>query len=62
MMAKRAKYERIERSRAYFGSIRGVQGVWAKAGNRKACEKELREVLAEWDLLKMRRLNTFPTV
>lgn len=52
LMAKKAKYDRIERGKAYFGTIRGVQGVWAKAGSRKACEQELREVLEEWLLLK----------
>lgn len=55
LMAKKSKYERIERNKAYFGTIRGAQGVWAKASTRKACELELREVLEEWLLLKIRK-------
>jgi predicted RNase H-like HicB family nuclease len=62
MMAKRARYESIERGKAYFGSIRGAQGVWAKASSRKACAEELREVLEEWLLLKIRKKQFVPTL
>jgi len=61
MMAKRALYERLGRGKGFFGSVRGIQGVWANAPTRKACEAELREVLEEWLLLKIRKKQFVPT-
>jgi predicted RNase H-like HicB family nuclease len=60
IMAK-ARYERIEEGKTYYGSIRGFDGVWASASTRKACEQELREVLEEWLLIKIRKQQFVPT-
>ncbi len=44
----------------YFGSVVGLPGVWAIAKTRAACQIELREVLEEWLLLKVRQHERVP--
>ena len=43
-----------------FASIPGVSGVWSNAKTKSACMKELREVLEEWVLLKVRDQESIP--
>jgi predicted RNase H-like HicB family nuclease len=50
---KKAKYKILE-DRTYFGEIPGIKGVWANTRNLEDCRKELREVLEDWLLLKIR--------
>ncbi|OGF73807.1 antitoxin HicB [Candidatus Giovannonibacteria bacterium RIFCSPHIGHO2_02_FULL_46_20] len=50
---KQANYK-ILRDRSYFGEVPGLRGVWASARNLEDCRQELREVLEEWLLLKVR--------
>jgi len=50
---KTAHYK-ILKDGTYFAEIPGVRGVWANAGNLENCRKELREVLENWLLLKVR--------
>ena len=38
----------------YFAEIPGIKGVWASAKKLEDCRKELREVLEDWLLLKLR--------
>ena len=38
----------------YFGEISGLKGVWANERNLEDCREELREVLEDWLLLKIR--------
>lgn len=38
----------------YFGEIPGLKGVWANAGTLEDCREQLREVLEEWIILKIR--------
>ncbi len=45
---------KILEDETYFGTIPGLQGVWANADNLEDCRNELREVLEEWILLKVR--------
>ena len=45
---------------SYFASIPGIDGVWANAESKKACKEELREVLEEWILLKVRDRENIP--
>lgn len=49
----KAKYKILE-DRTYFGEISGIRGVWANTKNLEGCRKELREVLEDWLLLKVR--------
>jgi len=56
---KDAKYK-ILKDGTYFGEISGFRGVWANAKNLEACRKELREVLEDWLLLKIRDKERVP--
>ena len=42
----------------YYGEIPGVRGVWANAKNLEQCRRDLRDVLEEWLLLKVRNHET----
>ena len=56
---KKARYKILEDG-AYFGTIPGFRGVWADAKNLEDCRKELREVLEDWLLLKVRNRERVP--
>ncbi len=51
---KSASYK-ILRDKSYFGEINGLRGVWANGKTLEACRAELKEVLEEWLVLKIRR-------
>ena len=44
----------------YFAEIPGVRGVWANAKNLEQCRRDLRDVLEEWLLLKVRNRESVP--
>lgn len=50
---KKAKYKILE-DKTYFGEIPSLQGIWANARNLESCRKELKEVLEDWLVLKIR--------
>jgi len=50
---KKAKYKILDDG-MYFGEIVGLRGVWASAKTLEDCRSELREVLEDWILLKVR--------
>lgn len=50
----RAARYKLLKDGSYFGEIPGFKGVWADADNLEDCRKELREVLEDWLLLKIR--------
>jgi len=50
---EKARYK-ILKDGTYFGEIPSIQGVWANAENLENCREELREVLEDWILLKIR--------
>ena len=54
-----ARYKLLK-DRSYFAEIPGVRGVWASAKNLEDCRKELRDVLEEWILLKVRSKEKIP--
>ncbi|TSC78558.1 MAG: hypothetical protein G01um101429_734 [Parcubacteria group bacterium Gr01-1014_29] len=56
---KEARYK-ILKDEAYFGEIPGLPGVWANARNLEDCRGELREVLEDWLLLKVRNQEKVP--
>ena len=56
---KDARYELLKDG-TYYGEIPGLQGVWANAKNLEDCRTELREVLEEWILLKIRDKERVP--
>ncbi len=56
---KAAKYRLLEDG-TYFGEIPGFRGVWANAKNLEDCREELREVLEDWILLKVKANESIP--
>lgn len=58
-MLKKARYK-ILKDGSYFGEISGLRGVWASALNLEDCRMELREVLEDWLLLKVRDHEKIP--
>jgi predicted RNase H-like HicB family nuclease len=50
---KEAKYKLLKDG-TYFGEIVGITGVWASAKNLEDCRQELKEVLEDWLLLKLK--------
>lgn len=59
---QRLKYARYKplKDGLYFGEIPGLKGVWASAKNLENCREELKEVLEDWILLKMRDGEKMP--
>ena len=59
---EQAKYEILEDSRTYYGSIPGFKGVWAEGKTQEQCREELQEVLEEWILIRVSRRLSLPTL
>jgi len=56
---EKARYK-ILKDKTYFGEIPGIKGVWANARDLEDCRKELKEVLEDWVLLKIRDRERVP--
>jgi len=56
---KIARYKLLKDG-SYFGEIPGIKGVWSNAKNLEDCRQELREVLEDWLLLKVREKEKIP--
>ncbi|KKT77618.1 MAG: hypothetical protein UW74_C0037G0002 [Candidatus Giovannonibacteria bacterium GW2011_GWC2_44_8] len=56
---RQARYK-ILKNGSYFGEIPGVRGVWANSKNLEDCRSELREVLEDWILLKVKDKKNIP--
>lgn len=56
---KKARYK-ILKNGIYFGFIPDIKGVWASAKRLEYCREELREVLENWLLLKVRNQEKIP--
>jgi len=56
---KEANY-RLLKDGSYFGEIAGLNGVWANAKNLEDCRQELKEVLEDWLLLKLKFGEVIP--
>jgi predicted RNase H-like HicB family nuclease len=46
----------------WFAEIKGFEGVWANAGSVEECRSELKEVLEEWLVLKIRDRDYIPDI
>lgn len=57
-----AKIERIDDPLPFFATIPGFKGVWAQGKTKKECLAALQEVLEEWLLLKVRKMQFVPSV
>jgi predicted RNase H-like HicB family nuclease len=58
---KRARYKTLENG-DYFGRAPGLAGAWANARTLDKCREELREVLEEWLVLKIRDNDPIPRI
>ena len=56
---KKAQYKLLKDG-TYYGEIPGVRGVWASASRLEVCREELREVLEDWLLLKVKNSEAVP--
>jgi len=61
VMNRLASYKLIEDEQPYYGTMKGFRGVWAQGKTLGECEHNLREVLEEWLLLKIRKKHVLPT-
>jgi predicted RNase H-like HicB family nuclease len=59
---RHAKYEILTDDGSYYGEIRECNGVYATASTLENCRDELREVLDEWILLRVRKNLPIPTI
>lgn len=59
---RKARYEILEDGEGFYGSIDGLQGVWANAETLESCRLELREVLEEWIMLGLRLGHPIPVI
>ncbi len=57
---KRAHYELLPDGEGFFGTIAGLDGVWANADSLEACRHQLQEVLEEWIVLGLRLGHPIP--
>lgn len=51
---------KILSDKTYFGEIKGLRGVWADAKTLEQCREELREVLEDWLVVKIRFGDAIP--
>jgi predicted RNase H-like HicB family nuclease len=58
---RKANYKKLEDD-SWFAEIPGFQGVWANGNNVEECRDELREVIEEWLMLKIRDKDPIPVV
>lgn len=55
----RARYKLLSDG-SYFGEVPALRGVWASASSLERCREQLREVLEDWLLLKLRDHDAIP--
>lgn len=56
----RAARYKILTDHTYFGEIPGLRGVWANTQNLETCREELRRVLEDWLLFRVRLGKKIP--
>ena len=59
---RKAHYEILQGGEGYFGTVEGLQGVWAQGGTLEACREELQEVLEEWIVLGLKMGHPLPSI
>ena len=59
---KKANYEILLDDKSYYGSIPGIQGVWANSPTLEGCREELREALEDWVMISISRHLPLPKV
>jgi predicted RNase H-like HicB family nuclease len=59
---RKAKYKKLANGEGFFGEIPRFRGAWASASTLEGCRKELREVLEDWMLVRVRQGLTLPVI
>lgn len=59
---RKAKYKILKGGEGYFGEIPACKGAWANARTLESCRDELREVLEDWILVRLRRGLSLPVI
>ena len=59
---RKAHYEILPDGEGFYGSIEGLQGVWANAATLEGCRRELQQVLEEWIVLGLRMGHPIPAI
>jgi predicted RNase H-like HicB family nuclease len=59
---RKAHSEILPDAEGFYGSIEGLQGVWANAESLEECREELRSVLEEWIVVGLRLGHKIPAV
>ena len=59
---RRAKYKILPQGEGFFGEIPALRGTWANAPTLERCRDELREVLEDWMLVRVRQGLTLPVI
>ena len=59
---RKAKYRILNGGEGYFGEIPRFRGTWANASTLEDCRDELREVLEDWMLVRVRQGLTLPII
>ncbi|HEX8524871.1 MAG TPA: type II toxin-antitoxin system HicB family antitoxin [Tepidisphaeraceae bacterium] len=59
---RKAKYKILAEDEGYFGEIPPCKGVWANAAELEQCRRELREVLEDWILVRVRLGLSLPVI
>lgn len=57
-----AKYELLEDGEGYFGSIPGLEGLWAQGDTFDACREELKSALEDWLIFSLARQAPIPVI
>ncbi len=58
----RAHYEILDDHEGFYGSIPGLEGVWAHATTLEACREEGQAALEGWIILGLRLGHTLPVI
>ena len=57
---RHAHYEMLESNEGFYGSIPGIEGVWAQATTLEECREELSSALEDWLLFSLSRHQPIP--
>lgn len=59
---RKAHYKILPEDELYFGTVEGMQGVWANAETLESCREGLREALEEWIVLGLKMGHMPPEI
>jgi predicted RNase H-like HicB family nuclease len=62
MAMERARYELIEDDEPFYGSVEGLDGVWATATTLEECRRRLSEALEDWLVFSLQKGADIPEI